>query len=80
MKKRISSILAAALIFALAACGSTTDPGAAEDAEQQTAASIQTNPSETADGTVAADEMCIRDSPTPALVTFSSISAGRRNL
>ena len=55
MKKRISSILAAALIFALAACGSTTDPGAAEDAEQQTAASIQTNPSETADGTVAAD-------------------------
>ena len=55
MKKRIFSILAAALVLSLAACGSTTDPGAAEDAEQQTAASIQTNPSETADGTVAAD-------------------------
>ena len=55
MKKRIFSILAAALVFSLAACGSTTYPGSAEDAEQQTAASIQTNPSESAGETAAAE-------------------------
>ena len=55
MKKRIFSILAAALVLSLAACGSTTDPGPAEDAEQQTAASIQTNPSESAGETAAAE-------------------------
>ena len=55
MKKRIFSILAAALVLSLAACGSTTDPGAAENAEQQTAASIQTNPSESAGETAAAE-------------------------
>ena len=55
MKKRIFSILAAALVLSLAACGSTTNPGAIEDTEQQTAASIQTNSPETADGTAAAE-------------------------
>ena len=55
MKKRIFSILAAALVFSLAACGSTTDPGSAEDAEQQTAASTQTDSPEMAGGTSAAE-------------------------
>ena len=55
MKKRIFSILAAALVLSLAACGSTTDPGAAEDAEQQTAASTQTDSPETAGETAAAE-------------------------
>lgn len=55
MKKRIFSILAAALVPSLAACGSTTDPGAAEDAEQQTAASTQTDSPEMAGGTSAAE-------------------------
>ena len=55
MKKRIFSILAAALVLSLAACGSTTDPGAIEDTEQQTAASTQTDSSETAGETAAAE-------------------------
>lgn len=55
MKKRIFSILAAALVLSLAACGSTTDPGAIEDTEQQTAASTQTDSPETAGETAAAE-------------------------